>query len=39
MNFVGDKAGLSKEQIIDKRYKCNTFNKLGKEKLNKSVLR
>ena len=29
IDFVGDKAGLTNEQILDKRYKYNTLNKLG----------
>ena len=37
INFGGDKAGLSNDQIIDKRYKYKTLNTLGKEKLNKFV--
>ena len=37
INFVGDKAGLSNEQIIDKRYKYNTINTLDKENLNKFI--
>ena len=34
INFVRDKAGWSNEQIIDKRYKYNTLNRLGRENLN-----
>ena len=37
INFVGDKAGLSNDQITDKRFKYNTLNKLGVENLNKFV--
>ena len=37
LHSVGDKAGLSNEQIIDKRYKYNTLNTLGKENLNKFI--
>ena len=37
LSFVGDKAGLSKDQIIDKRYKPNTLNMLGTEHSNKCV--
>ena len=33
IHFVGDKAGLCNDQIIDKRYKYNTPDKLGKENL------
>ena len=33
MNFVGDKAGLRNEMILNKRYKYNTLIKLGKETL------
>ena len=29
INFVGDKAGLSNEQVLDKIYKYNTLNMLG----------
>ena len=36
-NFVGDKIGLSNDQIIDKRYKYNTLYMLGREHLNKCV--
>ena len=35
ISFVGDKVELSKDQIIDKRYKYNTRNKLGVETLAK----
>ena len=31
INFVGDKAGLSSERVLDKRFNNNTLNKLGKE--------
>ena len=38
VNFVGDKAGLSNEHIIDKkRLKCNTPNKLGVENISTFV--
>ena len=35
INFVGDKAELSKDQNIKKRFKYNALNKLGVEILNK----
>ena len=35
INFVGDKAELSNEKILDKRYKHNTLNKLRMETLAK----
>ena len=31
INFVGDKAGLSSEKILDKMFIYNTLNQLGKE--------
>ena len=37
MSFVGNKAGLSNGNIIDKRFKYNTLKKLGKETLAKFV--
>ena len=37
INFVGDKAGLSNEKILDKRYKYNSLNKLGTENLTRFV--
>ena len=37
INFVEDKAGLSNDQIIDKKFKHNTLNKLGVKNLNKFV--
>ena len=37
INFVGDKAGLSIEKILDERYKHNALNKLGIETLAKSA--
>ena len=37
INSVGDKTGLSNEKILDKRYKYNTLNRLGKETLSKFV--
>ena len=33
INFFGDKAGLSNEKILDKRFKHNSLNKLGMETL------
>ena len=33
INFIGDETGLGNEKILDKRYKYNTINKLGKEVL------
>ena len=33
INFVGDKAELSNEKILDERYKHNTLYKLGMETL------
>ena len=38
INFVGNNAGLSNDQIIDKKYKFNTLNTLGEENLNKLSL-
>ena len=35
INFVGGKAGLSNDQIIDKIYKYTTLNTLGKGILKK----
>ena len=37
INFVGDTAGLSNEQIIYKSYKFNTPNKLGIDTLARFV--
>ena len=37
INFVGDKTGLSNDQIIDKTFKHKTLKKLGVENLNKFV--
>ena len=37
INFVGGKAGLSNDQIINKRYKYTTLHTLGKGILNKFV--
>ena len=37
INFVGDKARLSNEKILDERYKFNTLSKLGMETLAKFV--
>ena len=35
INFVGDKAELDREKILDKRFKCKTLNKLSMETLAK----
>ena len=35
INFIGDETELVNEKILDKRYKHNTLNKLGKETLAK----
>ena len=37
IDFVGDKAGLSNDQIIDKRYKNITLNMLGNEYLSRFI--
>ena len=37
INFVGDKAELSNEKSLDKRYKNNTLNKLGMKTLSKFI--
>ena len=37
INLIGDKAGLSNDKILDKRFKSNTLNRLGKEPLAKLV--
>ena len=38
VNFVRDKTELDLEVILDRRYKTNTLNNLGKEYLAKCVL-
>ena len=38
VNFVRDKTELDLEVILDRRYKTNTLNTLGKEYLAKSIL-
>ena len=38
INFVGDKAELRNEKILDERYKHNTLNKLGMETLASAIM-
>ena len=38
INFVGDKTELDLEVILDRRYKTDTLNMLGKEYLAKCIL-
>ena len=38
VNFVRDKTELDLEVILDRRYKTNTLNTLGKEYLAKCIL-
>ena len=38
INFVRDKKKLDLEEILDRRYKTNTLNTLGKEHLAKCIL-
>ena len=38
INFVRDKTELDLEVILDRRYKTNKLNTLGKEYLAKSIL-
>ena len=33
INFISDETELSNEKIVDKRYKYNTLNRLGRETL------